>query len=265
MDSNYIDTNRDLWNQRTRQHVRSEFYDVEGFKAGNDMLNSIELDLLGDVKGKSILHLQCHFGMDSIALSRRGAKVTGVDFSDLAIDHAQKLANDCGTDTRFILSDVLKLSEVHEEQYDMVFTSYGTIAWLPDMDEWAAVVERFIKPGGRFVFAEFHPVVWMLSEEFDRLKYSYFNSEPIVLESNSTYTDGDNQITATEISWNHDLGEVLTALLNTGLRLDQFQEFDYSPYDCFDNTVEVVPQKFQIKGFEGTLPMVYALAMSKPS
>lgn len=263
MEENYLETNRELWNERTRHHITSDFYDISGFMEGKEVLNSIELDLLGDIRGKSILHLQCHFGMDSIALSRRGAKVTGVDFSDEAITKAQQLAKDCGTDTRFILSDVIALGEVLDEQFDIVFTSYGTIGWLPDMDQWAAIVNRFMKPDGHFVFAEFHPVVWMMDYDFKGVAYSYFNLEAIVEASEGTYTDRNAAIKATEVSWNHDLSEVVTALLNQGLQLKAFREFDYTPYDCFKHTVKIAEGKFRIKGLEGKLPMVYALRCSK--
>lgn len=253
-----------MWNTRTDVHVTSEFYGVEGFVQGNEALNSIELALLGDVQGKTILHLQCHFGMDSIALSRRGAKVCGVDFSENAIIEARKLATRCGADTRFIESDVLKLNEVLDEQFDIVFTSYGTIGWLPDLDAWAGIVQRFLKPGGKLVFAEFHPVVWMFDNDFAKVAYSYFNREMIEEEEEGTYADKQAGIREKSITWNHDLGEVLGALLSQGLRITYFGEYDYSPYACFKNVVEIGPECFQIKGLEGKIPMVYALVAESP-
>ena len=155
----YKTINKELWNTRTDVHVKSKFYDVPSFLDGKSSLKQIELDLLGDVNEKSILHLQCHFGMDSISFSRLGANVTGVDLSDKAIVKARELASTCQTNTKFIISDVYDLPEVHQGAYDIVFTSYGTIGWLPDMQRWASVVNHFLKPGGKVLIVDFHPVV----------------------------------------------------------------------------------------------------------
>jgi 2-polyprenyl-3-methyl-5-hydroxy-6-metoxy-1,4-benzoquinol methylase len=258
-EQNYLEINRNSWNRKTEIHLHSAFYDMEGFLKGNTSLNSIELNLLGDVKGKRILHLQCHFGQDSISLSRMGAEVTGIDLSDAAIAQAREIAAKTGTNTRFICSDVYQLPEVLHEKFDLVFTSYGTIGWLPDMDKWARVITHFLKPEGSFVFAEFHPVVWMFDSAFKEVAYNYFNSEPIVETESGTYAEKESDITLDYVSWNHSLGEVLSALLANGLTLEQFQEFDYSPYDCFKGTVEIAPRKYRIQHLENKIPMVYAL------
>lgn len=143
---NYIEINKQSWNNRVDAHLKSEFYDVTGFLNGNSSLNSIELELLGDVKGKSILHLQCHFGQDSISLARLGAKVTSVDLSDKAIENGKTLAKQTSADVNFICCDVYDLPHHLTEQFDMVFTSYGTIGWLPDLDKWASLISRYLKP-----------------------------------------------------------------------------------------------------------------------
>lgn len=255
----YKEINRKLWNDKVDVHVASDFYDVNTFIGGKQVLNTTELDLLGDVAGKSILHLQCHFGQDSIELSRMGAKVTGVDLSDKSIEKAKWLADQCNTDTQFVCCDVYDAPQHIEEQFDIVFTSYGTVGWLPDMNKWAHVIAHFLKPGGTFVFAEFHPVVWMMDYEFSKIEYGYFNTGAIVEEMEGTYTDRNASIKNTEVSWNHSISEVVESLLQSGIRLESMKEFDYSPYNCFRNTVELAPNKFQIKGLEGKLPMVYAL------
>nr|HMQ81182.1 class I SAM-dependent methyltransferase [Ignavibacteria bacterium] len=136
----YIEVNRDLWNKKTPVHVTSEFYDVASFKKGKSSLNPAELEALGDVSGKSLLHLQCHFGMDTLSWARLGAKVTGVDLADKAIDAARELNAELGLDAEFICSDVFDLKNVLDKKYDIVFTSYGTIGWLPDLDKWADIV-----------------------------------------------------------------------------------------------------------------------------
>lgn len=259
----YLDINRVNWDERTDVHFQSQTYDVQNFIKGGNALNSIELDLLGDISGKKILHLQCHFGKDTISLSRMGGQVTGIDFSKKAIDRARELATLTAVDTRFILSDVYGLPTVLDETFDLVFTSYGTIGWLPDINRWAGVVSHFLRPGGTFVFAEFHPVVWMMSDDFATIQYRYFNDEAIVEESDTTYTDGKLSKSMKSVGWNHGLAEVVQALLNQGLQLEQLHEFDYSPYDCFDKVVEMGPDQYQIKGLEGKIPMVYSLKATK--
>lgn len=262
-EKDYLAVNRDSWNKRTDVHYASDFYDVEGFLKGKSSLNSIELDLLGDVKGRSILHLQCHFGQDSISLSRMGAEVTGVDLSDKAIERAKELAAKAGTNTRFICCDLYDLPDHLDEQFDIVFTSYGTIGWLPDLDKWADVVSRFMKPGGRFVFAEFHPVVWMYDNDFEGVQYSYFNTGRIVESDEGTYADREADIKEDNITWNHGIAEVLTSLLGKGLTIDAFREFDYSPYACFRKVEEFEPGRYRIPPFENKIPLVYALAATK--
>ncbi len=258
----YLEKNRNSWNQRTLYHLKSDFYDLEGFLKGASSLKSIELELLGDVKDQSILHLQCHFGQDSLSLARMGAWVTGVDLSDIAIYSAQSLAAQMNILTaEFICSDVYELQL--NQQFDVVFTSYGVIGWLPDMNRWAEVIARHLKPGGKLVFVEFHPVVWMFNENFRYLQYSYFNKEAIEEVTSGTYADPSAPITTETVGWNHSLSEVMGNLLKHGLQIQSFEEFDYSPYNCFAETVEVEPGKFQIQPYEGKIPLVYALKAVK--
>lgn len=263
MDINYEQINKELWNDRTTHHVQSEFYDMENFLEGKSPLNSIELNLLGDVSGKTMLHLQCHFGMDTLAFARLGANVTGIDISDNAISEAKKLAEKTNLEGEFVCCSVYDVPQHISKQFDIVFTSYGTIGWLPDMNRWAGVVSKMLKPGGIFVFAEFHPAVWMFDNDFEKVAYSYFNREDIVEELEGTYADRNAPMKKKSISWNHDIAEVLQALLNNGLTLERFEEFDYSPYNCFNKTVPAGEGKFYIAGMEQKLPMVYALRMRK--
>lgn len=260
----YFSANRDLWNQRTTVHLGSSFYNLEGFKKGETALTPVELKELGDVSGKSLLHLQCHFGMDSLDWARRGAKVTGVDLSDTAIEEARKLNAELGLDAEFVCCNVLDTCEYVKGQFDIVFTSYGTIGWLPDLAPWARVVAEKLKPGGLFYLAEFHPVVWMFDDEFTRIAYSYENREVIVTENQGTYTDRNAAISGKEYSWNHSISEVLNALLDAGLRLTRFNEYMFSPYPCFRNTVETAPGQWEIRGMQGKLPMMYSVTAVKP-
>lgn len=265
MDSekDYIEINRQSWNNRVDTHLKSEFYDVEGFLKGKTSLNEIELGLLGDIKGKKLLHLQCHFGQDTISLSRLGAAVTGVDLSDKAIESARKIAKDTNSNATFICCDIYDLPNHLDERFDIVFTSYGTIGWLPDLDKWAKIISGFLKQKGKFVFVEFHPVVWMFNDDFDKIGYRYFNSGAIVETENGTYADREANITQSYVMWNHGIGEVMNNLINNGLEINSFNEFDYSPYNCFKKTLEFEPNKFRIEHLDDKIPMVFSIKATK--
>ena len=262
-EQNYIEINRQSWNNRTETHLKSEFYDLDGFLNGKTSLNEIELNLLGNIKGKTILHLQCHFGQDSISLSRLGADVTGVDLSDKAIESAKQIAKDTNSDAKFICCDIYDLPKHLDEKFDLVFTSYGTIGWLPDLDKWAKIISKFLKPGGQFVFVEFHPVVWMFDDNFEKVAYRYFNSGAIIETENGTYADKNADINQSYVMWNHGLGEVINNLIGNGLQINSLDEFDYSPYNCFNKTIEFEPKKFRIKHLNNNIPMVYSITATK--
>lgn len=263
-DKEYLRINKQSWNNRVEAHMRSAFYDVPGFIAGNSSLKPIELKLLGEVWGLRILHLQCHFGQDTISLSRLGAEVVGVDFSDVAIDKARALATETGSNAQFICCDLYTLPQHLNRQFDLVFTSYGTIGWLPDMHAWAKIVAQFLKPGGKFVFVEFHPVVWMFDDQFERIAYAYDNKTAIVETETGTYADKSANIEQEYVMWNHSIADVINNLIQCGLQITSFEEFDYSPYNCFLKTVEKEPGKFVIAHLESKIPMVYALSAIRP-
>ena len=261
--NDYVDTNKKAWNVKTLFHVSSLFYNQADFLAGKNSLNEIELKFRGDVPGKKILHLQCHFGQDTLSLARMGAHVTGVDFSDVAINIARENADTLGLDASFICCDLYQLHDFLDDRFDIVYTSYGTISWLPDLDRWAEIIAHFLKPGGHFVFVEFHPVVWMFNNDFTKVAYSYSKDEPIVEIEKGTYADMNAPIEMETISWNHSLSEVVSSLLKQHLHLDVFEEYNYSPYDVFVDMEEVFPGKFQLKMFGDKVPLVYALVAHK--
>jgi len=262
MEKSYQSVNKALWEARTPYHIKSEFYDVPGFLAGEDSLKSIEKSLLGDLKGQEVLHLQCHFGQDSLSMARMGAKVTGVDFSEKAINTARSLNLQLGLDAKFICSDVLDLKRHLDQEYDLVFTSYGVIGWLPDLRPWGQLIADSLKPGGRFVMAEFHPVVWMFGESLEQVQYSYFNRGPIEEIEEHTYADQQAPLSMASCTWNHSLSKVIEVLLEAGLQLSVIREYDYSPYDIFGEGVPV-DGGYQVKGKEGLFPLVYALEAIK--
>jgi ubiquinone/menaquinone biosynthesis C-methylase UbiE len=259
----YIKINKDLWNNKTETHYNSDFYDNESFIKGKNSLNDIEINLLGDVRGKTVLHLQCHFGQDSISLSRLGAEVVGVDFSDKAIDKAKDLAILTNSSANFICSDIYELPKYLDKQFDIVYTSYGTIGWLPNMDKWAKIVSKFLKPNGKFLIVEFHPSVWMFDEDFKEIKYNYFNTEAIIEIEEGTYADKFASIKQESVGWNHPVSEVVNSLLSSGLEINLLNEYDYSPYNCFNNMIEEEPNKFRVKHFGNKIPMVYAIRTTK--
>ncbi|MEP6682918.1 MAG: class I SAM-dependent methyltransferase [Parafilimonas sp.] len=260
---NYFEINKDAWNKRTIVNKTSAFYDVESFKKGQSSLNKLELDALGNVKNKCLLHLQCHFGMDTLSWAREGAIVTGIDLSDEAINTAKQLSNELNIPAEFISCNVYDTLENITHQYDIIFTSYGVIGWLPDLDKWAEVINKALKPGGTFLLAEFHPVVWMFDDNFQYIKYAYHNETMIVETQTGTYADRNADITYEECSWNHSLSEVMTALLKQGLIIQQFDELNYSYYNCFNNTIKGDDGYWRIKGLENKIPMMYAVKAVK--
>lgn len=259
----WFEANRQAWNLRTEWHKHSEFYDVAAWKQGKESLTPIELREVGDVAGKSLLHLQCHFGQDTLSWARRGATVTGCDLSDKAIDYARQLSAELNLPAQFVCCNVYDLPTHLEGQFDIVFTSYGTIGWLPDLKPWAKVVQHFLKPGGFFYIADFHPVVWMMDDDFTFLKYPYHNAGVIPTENTGSYAAKDVEQHYTDYGWNHSLSEIINALLEEGLRLEFFNEYPYSPYNCFQKTVQGSDGFYRIQGLENVIPLVYSLKVWK--
>lgn len=261
----FFEENKISWNKRTVVHKDSDFYDLASFKKGKSSLNKIELDELGNVKGKSLLHLQCHFGMDSMSWEREGAVVTGVDLSDEAIKLAKEIAKELKLNAEFICCNVYELKKYLDKRFDIVFTSYGTIGWLPDLDKWAEIISYFLKPGGTFYIADFHPVLWMMDENFKDIKYSYFNTDVITEEISGTYSDRTAPITSIEHGWNHSFSEIISSLLKHGLQIRLFNEFSYSPYKCFNNLEQGNDGMWRIKGMDEKMPMLYSIKAIKES
>lgn len=267
----YFNDNKNSWNKRTTVHKDSAFYDLDSFKKGKSSLNKIELEELGDVTGKSLLHLQCHFGMDTMSWARAGATCTGVDFSDEAVKLAKALATELNIPVDFICANVYDLTDASKvpllekfrEAFDIVFTSYGTIGWLPDLDAWAAIIAYFLKPGGTFYIADFHPALWMMDDNFTQVKYSYFNAEIITEETSGSYSNRDAPIKSIEHGWNHPFSEIINALLKYNLQIQLFNEFSYSPYNCFNNLQQGADEMWRIVGMNEKMPMMYSIKAIK--
>ncbi|MDA0178479.1 hypothetical protein C7H62_1610 [Mesoflavibacter sp. HG96] len=230
-------TNKATWNEKVKAHANSDFYKLNTFINGENSLNTYELNALPDVKGKSLLHLQCHFGQDTLSWSRLGAKCTGVDLSDEGVKLAQQLNNQLKLDANFVCCNVLDTSQYVKEQFDIVFTSYGVIGWLPDLKPWGKMIAERLKDGGTFYMVEFHPIVWMFDylDGQPKMKYGYMQDEAIYEEYEGTYGDTNAKMISKEYGWNHGLSEVINALTEAGLRIDYLNEYDESPYNVLPN------------------------------
>ncbi|MEI8058523.1 MAG: class I SAM-dependent methyltransferase [Ferruginibacter sp.] len=259
----YFDANKEGWNKRTEIHKMSSFYNLEAFKKGLTSLNKIEIDEVGSVKGKSLLHLQCHFGMDTLSWARAGATVTGIDLSDIAIKLAKEINDELQLNGRFVTCNVNDTSLHIAEQFDIVFTSYGTIGWLPDLAPWAKVIAEKLLPGGFFYIADFHPTLWMMDDNMEKLTYSYFNDEVIITEQKGTYADRNAPLTYKEYGWNHPFSEIISALINEGLQIQFLHEFPYSPYNCFANLKQGTDGMWRLKEMDNKFPMMYSLKAVK--
>ncbi len=226
----YIRANRKLWNEWTVLHQDSNYYDLEGFRAGQITLGAREQQEVGDVSGSTLLHLQCHLGLDALSWARLGARVTGVDISQESIRFAESLSDELHVPARFICSDIYDLPRVLDEQFDIVYTSCGVLAWLPDLQRWAEIIAHYLKPGAVFYISEIHPLKRVLTPRLhdDRgkpISLGYFHSpEPVRVEEQGSYAqEGDTWHTA--FYWSHDMGEIVTALVTAGLRLEFLHEF----------------------------------------
>ena len=265
----YLRANRELWNQWTVEHENSQFYDLEGFRSGKDRLRSIELTELGNVAGKTLLHLQCHFGMDTLAWARLGAVVTGVDLSEKSIDLARSLSQELSIPARFICTDIYELPFVLAEQFDIVFTSYGVLHWLRDLKRWGQLIVHYLKPAGTFYIVEDHPFFRIFTTEAEtRLKVAnpYFYSEiPEKVEMTGSYASDDKSGTATFYIWNHSLGEVLNSLISAGLQIEFLHEFPYAARAKFPFMVKGPDGWWRLPEEYGLIPFLFSLRAHKPS
>ncbi len=262
--SEHFETNRKTWNKKVAVHTQSDFYDIETFKKGESSLNHYELHALGDVKGKSLLHLQCHFGQDTLSWARLGAHCTGVDLSDEGIAFAKALAQEIETPATFVCCNVLDTSAHVSEHFDIVFTSYGVIGWLPDLKPWAQVIAERLHSGGVFYMVEFHPLVWMFDYTSGKpiLKYGYHQKEAIYEEYEGTYADMSSPMISKEYGWNHGLSEVINALIEAGLRIEYLREQDESPYNVLPDLIANENGLYITK--DRLYPLLFELKASKP-
>ena len=259
----YRTANQALWDHWASLHPESDFYQNEAFKGHQMSLNSIELDVLPNLSGKRVLHLQCHFGQDTISLHTLGAnEIVGLDFSAEAVKQARILANDCGVPATFVQRDVLEPIQEILGSFDLVFASYGVVGWHPDVSAWMDAAFSYLKPGGELILVDFHPVLWILDSEFKEIVYSYFNRGVITEESDGSYA-APLARKMVHHTWNHTISDLIKPIVDVPERsLVYFMEHDWSPYELFEST-QPEPQRYQIKGKEGLFPLVYAIKAQK--
>ena len=263
MSKDHFEVNRNTWNEKVAIHSRSEMYDLEAFKKGKSSLKSYEIKALGDVKGKSVLHLQCHFGQDTLSWSRKGATCVGVDISDDGISLAKSLNQELKLGAKFVRCNVLDTSKYIQDTFDIVFTSYGVIGWLPDLKPWGRMIAERLKTGGTFYMVEFHPIVWMFDylEGQPTIKYGYMQEEAIYEEYEGTYANQESKMISKEYGWNHGLSEVVNALIEAGLQIAYLNEYDESPYDVLPDLIESTSGNFVTK--EKLYPLIFEIKAIK--
>ncbi len=276
----FRDTNRALWDERVAMHVESDFYGVEQFLAGQSKLRFFERDELPPLEGRSLLHLQCHFGLDTLSLARLGARVTGLDFSQPAMDAAADLARRAGIEgTRWVCSDVYAAREaLAGERFDVVYTGGGALVWLADIEAWARVVADSVAPGGTFYMWEFHPMSAVFDDERDDglmvARYPYFSdpAHPMHFDEPGTYASDRVDTTHNEsYEWEHPIGSVVTALIAAGLRLEFLHEFPVNafkrfPWMVLDETRSQPGRPYYVlPDRPERVPMMYSLRATKPA
>jgi SAM-dependent methyltransferase len=265
-DTDWLRLNRENWNDRTRVHAASQAYDLPGFRAGASTLRDFEPAELGEVSRRRLVHLQCHMGQDTLSWARRGAEVTGVDFSDEAIRTARALAADIGVEdrARFVVSDVYgAASALGGERFDIVYTGIGALVWLPDLTRWAKVVASLLNEGGVLYLVEFHPVTDMLDEDEGRtVAHDYFDDQPMVEDFAHTYTDGPPLTKTVTVQFLHPLGEVISAIAAAGLRIDFLHERDHTLFPRYP-VLEPTKTGYRFPPGRPRIPLMYSLRATR--
>ena len=268
MNERHLSANRSMWDERVPTHVDSTFYDVPRFIEGGSHLYPFELEEVGSVEGLSLLHLQCHFGLDTLSWARAGAAVTGLDFSKPAIDAARDIAARCGIDARFEVGEVHDAPEILGRKYDILYTGRGALCWLPDMARWAETASRLVKPGGLLYLSEFHPITDIFSDDELAVENNYFDHGiPFEDHSGCTYTDGDlPRKHVVDFTWTHPVSSVINALLKSGFTLERFEEHEFTAFNRFPGLVH--DEKARVYRFpegEPSIPLMYSTRLRLPA
>ncbi|WP_336323304.1 class I SAM-dependent methyltransferase [Streptomyces lavendofoliae] len=268
--ADWRETNRSRWDERVPIHAASDFYGLDAFRAGKDVLRDFEVAEVGDVTGRSLLHLQCHIGLDTLSWARRGAsRVVGLDFSEPAVDVARSLAGDLGlTPERaaFVAADVYDAAEaVPDTAYDIVYTGCGALNWLPDLTRWAETAASLVAPGGFLYLAEFHPLTDVLDDETgSRVVHDYFAADAWLDETPGTYADFEAPtVHNRSVEWQHPVGAVVSALAATGLRVEFLHEHDASLFARFATLVRHEDGYYRFPPQRARVPLMYSLKATR--
>jgi SAM-dependent methyltransferase len=243
---------------------------LDRFRAGEDALHDIEAAELGDIAGKRVLHLQCHIGRDTLCLARRGAVVTGLDFSGAALDVARRLSEETGLKAVFVQGSVDQAPQLAPGPFDLVFTTWGTICWLPDMAVWAKVIASVLAPGGELYFADAHPAFNVLEESTAGLVVTHdFQTpagKPLHFVNETTYT-GDPTILSNQATreWIHSLSAVLGSLIGASLAITMFREHDVLPWQGLPILVPASDRLWRLPEGYPRIPLSYSLRARKPA
>ena len=266
-----IQANRRLWDAWTDLHYQSEFYGVRKFREGGLSLPACDTEAVGPVEGLSLLHLQCHFGLDTLSWARLGARATGLDFSGRSIAKARELADECDLPVRFVEAEIAEAPQVIGETFDWVVTTAGVLPWLPDLRAWSRTIAALLRPGGRFYLREFHPVSQTLDQEAGAagnpiFRYPYFpTGQPICSGSTGSYAVPDHPVETVGYEWPHTVAEVVQALLDAGLRLTGMREFAHTTYRSLPWLVQDNGGDWRWPGENAFLPLMYAIQAVKPA
>jgi len=265
----YFAANRASWDERVGLHLRDTtgVYPLEAFRAGADTLTPIEGTEIGDVRGKRILHMQCHFGIDTLSLARRGAEVTGLDFSPRAIEAARAFSTELGIPGRFVEASVYDAPEAAGGGYDLVFTTWGTIIWVPDLARWARAVAACLAPGGSPYLADGHPSMMLLTERDGRLEvaWPWHNApdDPSVEDDPQSYAgDGTPLRNGRTFGWSHSFSELFSTLAANGLALEFLHEHEMIPWRAFPSMVQTGGMFVQAPG-QIRIPLAFSLRATK--
>jgi len=265
----YFDTNLKRWNELVKINSNSKTYDLKEFKEGKSSLLQIELEELDDVNGKALLHLQCHFGMDTLSWARLGARVVGIDFSDKAIELAHDLSNELNIPSEFIHSNIYDIPKrITKENFDIVFTSYGVLCWLSDLYKWAEIINYCLKPGGVFYIIDGHPFGSLIDENYKedfKIGYNYFTQgKPIRFDDDKTYADTNisvqNKVT---YEWFHTISEIVNSLLNVKLQVDFLHEFPFGFFQIHPDMKQREDGYWEFQTLKYSIPMMFSLKAHK--
>jgi SAM-dependent methyltransferase len=270
----YLAANRANWDERVPAHFASPGYAVEQFRADPAFISAVvrfDLPLLGDITGLRGVHLQCHIGTDTVSLARLGASMTGLDFSAPAVAAARELAAATGDDATFVHGEVYQaLDLLPAGEFDLVFTGIGALCWLPDVRRWAAVVAALLQPGGRLFIREGHPMLWSIDDtrtgdDLLVVRFPYFETaEPVTFTDGGTYVETDVVFEQNvSHSWNHGLGEIVTALIDAGLVITGLVEHDSVPWEALPGKMEQVDGEWRLADNPARLPHSYTLQALK--